>query len=156
MPYCLAIEKNTRYLLPLYPFIALLFGSYIYSLGARVINLSMSSLILALVIKYCLLFFPESYSYHRGDFKEAASSILNETKDAPLFGLELTAKALTLMAHINTAQLPNAPLKRADICFALELLPKGYVISSKHLPNTEIVKQYQLGNNIFYLLYWER
>jgi hypothetical protein len=156
IPYWLAIEKNTRYLLPLYPFIALLFGSYIYSLGTRIINLSIGFLILGLTIKYSLLFFPESYSCHRGDFKSAATSILNETKDAPLFGLELTAKALTLMAHINTAQLPNAPLKRADICAAVELLPKGYVISSKHLPNTQIVKQYQFGNDIFYLLSWER
>jgi 4-amino-4-deoxy-L-arabinose transferase-like glycosyltransferase len=152
IPYWLAPETHTRYLMPLYPFLAIIMAGLLMSLDLNLnkIKVVIYWMVAAILLKYGMAiwglpFYEERY---RGDYHAVAQDILSRTQSAALFTNNLTAIGLSVTAHINVLKWPEATLIKPPLDWQ-----RGFLIAdSADIPDTRISKEYILGRHRLYLL----
>lgn len=155
IPYWIAPFARVRYLLPLYPFIAILLAYGVYHLDSKKMKIVIYALWGCLIIKYVMGFWGYSFfeKQHRGSYQAAAVDILNIAGEFPLYSNNVAATGLSVTAHLDILRLPAAPLKRPP---DPNNWKDGFVLNySQTLPNvndTEIAKVYSFGGSKLYLL----
>lgn len=150
MPYWLAPETHVRYIMPLYPFFALVLGYVIWQLGKNAIRTTFLWLFVCIVLRYVagIWGFPYYEAHYRGNYEAVARDILSITQDKPLYANDHTAAGESVAAHIEAIEFPNKTLKYPDATFK-----KGFLIShTPDFPNTRVYKTYTLGSHRVYLL----
>jgi hypothetical protein len=150
MPYWLAPETHVRYIMPLYPLIAFVLGYMIWQLGKNAIRITFLMLVVCIVLRYVagIWGFPYYEAHYRGNYEAVARDILSITQDRPLYANDVTAAGISVAAHIEGIQFPNATLKFPDAHFK-----EGFLIShTSNFLNARIQKTYLLGNQKIYLL----
>ncbi len=150
LPYWLAPESHIRYIMPLYPFLALMFTSLLWKLGEAKIKIVFVWLAVAIALRYVIGFwgFPYYEKHYRGDYQAVAKDILTITHNQPLYADDYSATGLSVVANLDVITMPKSILKKPDPNWK-----EGFLISNtKDVDNTKISKEYHLGNHPLYLL----
>lgn len=115
IPYWLAPHTSIRYLLPLYPFIALLLATVLWRLPNRQLKSIIIWLALAILVKYVELAIIYYYQvYYRGNYTLAAKQVIMQTKRFPLYSTDFVATGLSVTAEIDRLIYPSPPLRDAQ------------------------------------------
>lgn len=143
IPYWFAPHTSIRYILPLYPFIALVLAIGLWHLPKRQLKTILCCLALVILAKYVVLALIYYYQlYYRGDYTVAAKQVILETRRFPVYSNDSVATGLSVTAEIDRLIYPSPPLLSAQ--FAKE---KNYfVISDKIDPELgRLYKPIKLG-----------
>ncbi len=124
IPYWLAPHTSIRYLLPLYPFIALSLAIALWHLPNRQLKPIIIWLALTILVKYVGLAVMYYYQvYYRGNYTLAAKQVIMKTKGFPVYSNDFVATGLSVVAEIDRLIYPSPPLR--DPQFAKE---KNYFV----------------------------
>lgn len=151
LPYWLAPQSHSRYLVPIFPLAALVFARVIWSAGsaARLVTLRWFAGLLALKLVLALALFPYYQKIYRGDnFATVAQDIFDRTGEFPLYTTNVTASGLSVAANLDILRLPKPP-----VAWPPPEWDRGFVISDKAAPGMDkVFTQYRLGGKDLYLL----
>lgn len=151
LPYWLAPQSHSRYLMPLYPFFALVIARVIWLAGAHATRITRRWLVglVALKLVMVLIAFPYYQKHYRGEnFAAAARDIHARTAGHPLYASNVSASGLSVAAHIDVLRLPQAP-----VVFPPQMWNSGFVMAYEPDPKLgQAVQRYHLGGNKLYLL----
>jgi 4-amino-4-deoxy-L-arabinose transferase-like glycosyltransferase len=151
LPYWLAPQSHTRYLMPIYPFAALICARLIWI--ARPASVAVTTrwfwALLAVKIVLVAALFPYYQKVYRGEnYRQAARDILQRSAGHPLYTTNDSASGLSVAANIATLRLPAAPLTFPPAQWA-----SGFVMSYAPDPRIgRVVDKFRLGGNDLYLL----
>jgi 4-amino-4-deoxy-L-arabinose transferase-like glycosyltransferase len=148
--YWLAPASNIRYILPLYPFIAMLLAYQIWHHKPQWRNLAVGCLLFVICLKYvyALVWLPYEHTQWRGDARVVAAAIQQRTQDAPLYTNDSTSSGLRVTVELNKIRYPAAPLTVPHQDFY------GYVILDNNDPRFgTLVQTYNLRSNKLYLFF---
>ena len=145
-PYWIGAKHATRYILPLYPFVAL-WGSYIiWRVGIGAMRVTIIWFIAAIVIKYLSVFFwwPYYQTDYRGSYVQTAQDIVLKIGNYPLYTYDPGATEHSVFDNVNVLRYPLSPTKRVGLRPAKE---NNYFIlgTDKDLDLGAIAKEYTLG-----------
>lgn len=151
VPYWLAPQSHSRYLVPIFPLAALVFARVIWTAGsaARLVTLRWFVALLAVKLVLALAAFPYYQKVYRGEnFATVARDILERTRGHPLYTTNVTASGLSVAANLDLLRLPGNP-----VAWPPQKWETGFVISDKPAPSLgREVAQYRLGGRDLYLL----
>jgi 4-amino-4-deoxy-L-arabinose transferase-like glycosyltransferase len=112
IPYWLAPHTNIRYILPLYPFIALLLAIRLWHLPKRQFKIILLWLTLAILLKYIEIVVMHYYQlYYRGNYTQIAKQLILQTKNFPVYSNNSVATGLAVTAEIDRLVYPSPPLR---------------------------------------------
>lgn len=115
LPYWLSPQSSIRYLLPIYPFIALVSARIIWRAGeaAKTLALRWFAGIIAFKFVFGLLLVPYYQSHFRGgNYVRTAQEIMRLTAGYPLYADDSRSVGLNIIGQIDVDRWPQAPLVR--------------------------------------------
>ena len=139
----MAPHTSIRYILPLYPFIALLLAIGLWYLPIRQIKTVIFWLAFAILVKYVALALIYYYQlYYRGDYTVAAKQVILLTERFPVYSNDAVATGLSITAEIDRLIYPSPPLRDAQ--FAKE---KNYFVINDKIDSKlgKLYKHLKLG-----------
>lgn len=114
IPYWLAPHTSIRYILPLYPFIALLLAIGLWHLPKRQLKTIICWLALAILVKCVALGLMYYYQQnYRGDYTIAAKQVILQKKRFPVYSNDFSATGLSVTAETDRLIYPSPPLRDA-------------------------------------------
>jgi 4-amino-4-deoxy-L-arabinose transferase-like glycosyltransferase len=143
IPYWLTPHTSIRYLLPLYPFIALLLAIILWHLPNRQLKSIIIWLALTILVKYVELAVMYYYQlYYRGDYALAAKEAIMQTKKFPLYSSDFVATGLSVTAEIDRLIYPSPPLRDAQFAHG-----KNYFVINDKIDSNQgkLYKRISLG-----------
>jgi len=151
LPYWLSPQSGIRYLLPLYPLIALVCARLVWNAGeaGRRLALRWFSGIIAFKFLFALVLFPYYQSHYRGEnYAQAAQAIVERTRGFPLYVTDVRSVGLSITGYIDAARFPQAPLTFPPAGF-----DSGFVLSMAADPALgEVAESYRLAGDRIFLL----
>jgi hypothetical protein len=128
-PYWLAAQTHIRYIMPIYPWFAIIIGYIIWQ--TNLIKHTIVLLIIGIMLKYivALFYFPSIYTNKYGNTATIAADILQRTNQQPLFINSFSAPGLRVGGAINQAIWPQQPLQQNPD----HNLPSYFMIQEDHL-----------------------
>jgi hypothetical protein len=152
LPYWLSPHGNIRYLMPLYPVIALVLAFVLWGAWQRSAGLILRWLAAAVVVKFiaAVIIFPYYQSHHRGEnYAAAARAIIERTAGHALYTTDVSASGLSVAGYIDAWRYPLvAPLRWPPAQWE-----SGFVLSYTPDPKLgELAHRYPLGGNDLYLM----
>jgi len=148
LPYWLSPQTRIRYILPLYPFIAIVCAVLLHESGRESIKQFLWGALACVILKYVLAwgFWPYLEREARLDYESIANDIIEETQGFSLYSDDDSAIGLSVSAHIDV--LRDEPLRRP-----MENGQDGFVISRRENSHWgEVFRVYQKGEQKIYLL----
>ena len=151
LPYWLAPQSHTRYLVPLYPLAGLVCAHLIWRARPASIAVTWRWFYGLLAFKLALFFvlFPYYQRVYRGEnYALAARAIFERTAGQPLYAYNFSASGLNVKAYLDLMRLGQPPLE-----FPPAEWEHGFVIAYE--PDEKlgrIAARYRLGGNELYLL----
>jgi 4-amino-4-deoxy-L-arabinose transferase-like glycosyltransferase len=151
LPYWLAPQMRIRYILPLYPFIAILFAYGVWRFEKACLSWVTVGLLCTVILRFVLgfLWFPYYEQRYRGDNQAVAADIVQRAAKKPIYTNYGGSIGVIVAAHVNALRLTTGD---APVLFPEDTLPAGLLFSD--IPNYqagELVKTYQLGRTSLYL-----
>ena len=151
LPYWISPKGGMRYLLPVYPLLALIAAHIIWQSGENARTIAHRWMIGAIVVNFflALIVFPLYQGHYRGkNYDETAADILALSGNYPLYSSNASASGLSVTAYLDQRRYP-AP--------AIQLPPEqwqtGYVLTLGPDEKQGVVfRKYQLGGDELYLL----
>ncbi len=151
LPYWLSPQSSIRYLLPVYPMIALVCARVIWRAGdgGRKLALRWFAGIIAFKFAFALVLFPYYQTHYRGEnYTEAGRNIMQLTADYPLYVTDVGSPGLCVTGYIDSQRLPLPP-----IVFPPAQWDSGFVISRANDPSLgKLVREYKLASDNLFLL----
>lgn len=151
LPYWIAPQSAIRYLMPLYPFVALAAAWIVWNAGEAAVRVTVRWLAAAVILKLAVVLgaFPYYQSHYRGENHWlAARDIHGRTAGHPLYTRDDSATGLSVSAHLDVMRLP-----RAALTFPPAAWNDAFLISPAPDPKQgSVVRHYRLGRNDLYLL----
>lgn len=151
LPYWISPRGGMRYLMPIYPLLALVASRIIWQSGETALALARKWIVAVLIFKFVavLILFPYYQSHYRGqNYDETAADILALVKGQSLYTANSSAAGLSVTAYINKRRLPAPVLQwpPAD-------LPSGFIVGlTADEALGKVYKKYRLGGDDMYLL----
>jgi 4-amino-4-deoxy-L-arabinose transferase-like glycosyltransferase len=150
-PYWLSPQGGIRYLLPIYPLIALVSARLIWRAGesGRILALRLFAGIIAFKFVFALALFPYYQAHYRGEnYARTAQAVIERTRGFPLYVYDVRSVGLSITGYIDATRFPQAPLTLPPAKF-----DSGFVLSMKVDPAWgEVVETYKLAGDETYLL----
>jgi 4-amino-4-deoxy-L-arabinose transferase-like glycosyltransferase len=151
LPYWLAPVSGIRYLLPIYPLIALASAIVLWRAGEAALKMSGRWLAGMLVVKLIAVtaVFPWYQSHYRGEnYALAARDIIARTAGHPLYINDVSASGMSVAGYIDATIHPAPPITRPPAQWA-----SGFVIEYAENPQIgRTYRHYPLAANNLYLL----
>lgn len=151
LPYWLSPQSGIRYLLPIYPFIALVSARIIWRAGesARILALRWFAGIIAFKFLFALALFPYYQSHYRGEnYAQAAQAVMERTRGFTLYVNDVRSVGLSIAGYIDAMRFPQAPLTYPPAHF-----DSGFVLSREADPSLgELAETYTLAGDQTFLL----
>lgn len=113
LPYWLAPQGGIRYLVPVYPLIALISARLIWRSGdaGQQLALRWFTGLIAFKFVFALALFPYYQSHYRGEnYVVTAHEIGNKTRGYPLYVSDYRSISLNIAGQIDLDRLPSAPI----------------------------------------------
>jgi 4-amino-4-deoxy-L-arabinose transferase-like glycosyltransferase len=145
IPYWLSPYGSTRYLLPTFPFFALVMAHCIVRSEKSLSNVMARLLVanIAIGLIGSLVAIPLYQRYVRGNYAELARMILMHVGEQPIYANDVTAVGLSLVANLNTLRPSRSPITSPPPNFS-----SGYVLVHNLDPNLgEINLTISVGRN---------
>jgi len=150
LPYWIAIKgEDPRYILPLYPFFAILLANLI--IAGKGLKISCYWLLVTLALKllagcWGFYYFQE---HNRSNYQQLAQTILKTVKNYPIYSNDVEFTGLSTVAELEILQGPNYP----TIGLPPAISQNAYLISVKPIqPGYQLFKHYPLKRTDLYLL----
>lgn len=150
LPYWLSPQSGIRYLLPIYPMVALVSARLIWRAGERARHLALRWFagVIALKFLFALLLFPYYQTHYRGEnYQLAAQHIMARTHNAPLYVTDVRSIGLSITGYIDMARFPQAPLTMPPQEFS-----SGYLLAMQADPALTLIDTYKIAADEIYLL----
>jgi len=151
LPYWLAPQSHSRYLVPLYPLAGLICAHLIWRgrPASIVVTQRWFYGLLAVKLALAIVLFPYYQRVYRGEnYAQAARAILDRTAGQPLYSVNVAASGLTVKAYIDLTRLGPPPLE-----FPPAQWDNGFVIAYAPDENLgRVAASYRLGSNELFLL----
>jgi len=151
LPYWLSPQSSIRYLLPIYPLIALVCARIIWRAGdpARRLALRWFAAAIAIKFAFALVLFPWYQTHYRGEnYEQAAHTIMQRTQGFPLYVTDVRSVGIAITGYVDIARFPQAPLTFPPAEFG-----SGFVLSMEaDAKMGEIAETYTLAADKIYLL----
>ncbi len=151
LPYWISPHGGMRYLMPLYPLLALVAARIIWQSGEAALTLARKWIVAVLILKFvvALVLFPYYQSHYRGqNYDEAAADILSLTQGQPLYTTNSSAAGLSVTAYLNKRRLPVPVLQWPPAQWS-----SGFVVALTADESLgKVYKKYRLGGDDLYLL----
>jgi len=150
LPYWLFPESRARYILPIYPLLALCMSYVVLHSGRYVIDLSVKALIGGVGVAFVLACVgnPLYQHYFRPSYANVAESIAARVGSAPIFATDHTAVGLSIVAELNERRRSRPPITIPPAAFT-----SGFVLADKPDPSIgEIAAILDLRRKCRYLL----
>ncbi|MDA8175225.1 MAG: hypothetical protein M0018_11685 [Nitrospiraceae bacterium] len=149
LPYWLPPQSGMRYIMPLFPFAAMVMAFMVFYGDKQVRKWGTGVIVFAIAVKFALGIwgFPFFEKRFRGSHT-VAQEIVRTTGGRQLYIKDVASSGFTLAAHIDRLLYPGAPITLPPKNFT-----SGYVIS--YLPDKTIgsvYKKYRVGNDDVFLL----
>lgn len=149
MPYWLSPQSSIRYLLPIYPLIALLGARLIWRAdeAAKTLALRWFAGIIAFKFIFGLLLVPYYQSRFRGEnYVETAKQIMRRTAVYPLYAADNRSIGLNIIGQIDVDRWPQAPLEHPPAQW-----DNGFVLASDKTLGVVAGTYKAAGDEIFLL-----
>lgn len=114
LPYWISPRGLMRYLMPIFPLVALVATRIIWQSGEGALILARKWIIAALALKFvaALIIFPYYQSHYRGaNYADAALDVVSITAGYPLYSYTPNAHGLSVAAYINRLRYPQTGLR---------------------------------------------
>jgi hypothetical protein len=151
LPYWLSPQSSIRYLLPIYPVIALVCARLIWRTGeaGRKLALRWFAGIIAFKFVFALALFPYYQTHYRGEnYTVAAREIMQLTAGYPLYVTDVSSPGLCVTGLIDAQRFPQPP-----IVFPPTQWDSGFVISRTNDPSLgKLAREYKLASDFLFLL----
>lgn len=151
LPYWLSPQSGIRYLLPIYPLIALVSARIVWRAGesAKALALRWFAGIIAFKLVFALALFPYYQTHYRGEnYAQAAQAVMERTRGFPLYANDVRSIGLSIVGYIDAARYPQAPLTFPPAHF-----DSGFVLSMEADPSLgELAETYTLAGDQTFLL----
>ena len=151
LPYWFAPISGIRYLLPIYPLVALAAAIVLWRAGEAIVSVSRRWLVGMLVLKIVsmAMVFPYYQQHYRGEnYALAARDIMAVTAGQPLYTNDVSASGMSVVAYIDASIHPAPALKRPPAHW-----DTGFVLEYEEDPRIgQTFKHYPLAANNLYLL----
>ena len=120
LPYWAAPASSPRYLLPIFPFVALAMAYAVLNAGRLMADLSAKALIGIAAVAYVevLAGFPAYEHYFRGSYGDAAQAIMARAGGLPIYSIDNTSVGLSIAADINARRAAAPPILHPPAGFA--------------------------------------
>jgi len=151
LPYWLAPQMRIRYILPLYPFIALLLAYGVWRFEKSCLSWVTAGLFGTLILRVVLgyFWFPYYEQRYRGDNQAVAADMFNWAGEKPVYTDYGGSIGVSVAAYVNTLRLAAG---RSPVVFIDPVFPKGWLLSiTPDYAEGNLVKTYQLGRTPLYL-----
>lgn len=150
LPYWLAPQSRVRYLLPLYPFLAIGFGYALWWSRARLLPVITGVWACSVILRFAMGFwgFPYYERHYRGDYQQVARDIVALANGKPIHTDYPSAIGISVVAYVNALRLPD----RAPVSGISHSHESGFLISyhANH-PGRKLIKTFVLGRTPIYL-----
>ncbi|HCJ51731.1 MAG TPA: hypothetical protein DHV67_07770 [Gallionella sp.] len=150
LPYWLSPQSSIRYLLPLYPFIALIAARLIWRAGTAAQSLALRWFTGLLVFKllFGVLLYPYYQSHFRGEnYVTAAHEIAAQTANFPLYSNDPRSITENIVSEIDRLNMPNrlvfAPPPHWD---------NGFLLAMEIETDSQVFSKLRVANDDLYLL----
>jgi 4-amino-4-deoxy-L-arabinose transferase-like glycosyltransferase len=112
MPYWLAPDGGTRYLMPLYPLFALVFAFIVLHSGRIIADVTVKALLLTIAVAYVAVLagFPLYEHFMRGSYADAARTILAQVGEQPIYAEDNSSVGVSIVANLNVLRAPKPPI----------------------------------------------
>jgi 4-amino-4-deoxy-L-arabinose transferase-like glycosyltransferase len=132
IPYWTMPQGGTRYLMPVYPLVALMMAAIVLHSGKYIVSLTAKALIGTVVVAYMssLIGFPLYEHYFRGSYTNAAKTIIARAGEQPIYVTDATSIGLSIAANINVLRATKSPIVKPPGDFS-----SGYVLAMEPDPN---------------------
>ncbi len=151
LPYWLSPESSIRYLLPIYPLIALVCARIIWRSGAsaRKLALRWFAGVIALKFLFALVLFPYYQTHYRGEnYQQTARTVIERTRGFPLYVTDVRSVGISIAGYIDLIRFPQAPLTFPPAAF-----DDGFVLSMEaDAKMGAVAETYTLAADKIYLL----
>ena len=151
LPYWFAPISGIRYLLPIYPLVALAAAVVLWRAGEAAMLVSRRWLVGMLVFKIVsmAIVFPYYQHHYRGEnYAQAARDVMAVTAGHPLYTNDVSASGMSVAAYIDAYSHPAPALKRPPAQWE-----SGFVLEYEEDPRIgQTFKRYPLAANNLYLL----
>jgi 4-amino-4-deoxy-L-arabinose transferase-like glycosyltransferase len=151
LPYWFAPISGIRYLLPIYPLVALAAAVLLWRSGEAAVRVSRRWLAGMLVVKVVgmAFLFPWYQHHYRGEnYALAARDIIALTAGHPLYTNDVSASGMSVAGYIDAYIYPAPALKRPPARW-----DSGFILEYEEDPRIgRTVKRYTLAANNLYLL----
>jgi 4-amino-4-deoxy-L-arabinose transferase-like glycosyltransferase len=151
LPYWLAPQSHSRYLVPLYPLAGLVCAHLIWRARPACIAVTLRWFygLLAVKLALAVVLFPYYQRVYRGEnYAQAARAIHERTAGQPLYSYNFSAGGLNVKAYLDLMRLGQPPLE-----FPPAQWDHGFVIA--YTPDEKLGRvsaEYHLGGRDLYLL----
>jgi 4-amino-4-deoxy-L-arabinose transferase-like glycosyltransferase len=150
LPYWLFPASRTRYILPIYPLLALCMSYVVLHSGRFVSDLSVKALMGTVGVAFicALVGYPLYQHYFRPNYDHAAEAIISRAGSGPIFATDHTAVGLGIVAELNRRRRSKPPVTIPPGQFTA-----GFVLAEKPDPSVGAVDTILiLGRKSRYLL----
>jgi 4-amino-4-deoxy-L-arabinose transferase-like glycosyltransferase len=151
LPYWFSPQGGMRYLLPIYPLLALVAARVVWQSGEAALVTACKWIIGVLVLKFivALVIFPYYQSHYRGkNYDDAAADIMMLTQGYPLYSDNSSAAGLSVTAYLDQRRFPATAIPWPPAQWQ-----SGYVLAlGPDATLGGVYKKYQLGGDELYLL----
>lgn len=146
-PYWVAVKHSARYILPLYPFMAIWCSYIVWRVDVHAVRIALVWFVFAIVIKYLSVIFwwPQYQANYRGDYAQVARDVVSRVHTYPLYTTGAGAMEHSVIDHVNIMRCPStSPVNDFDL-----LIPgnKDYFVFTaiKDFNSGKILRAYSLG-----------
>lgn len=150
LPYWLAPQSGIRYLMPIYPVVALASAGWIWRCGerAKLTALRWFSGLIALKFIMFLIVFPYYQQHYRGhNYQLAAQDVMQITQGKKLYVDDVRSVGLSITAYIDSARYPLTPLFMPPAIW-----DDGYLLTARSQSESDtLVQTYTLAGDQTYL-----
>jgi len=145
IPYWISPYGSTRYILPTFPFFALVMA-YVIFLSGKFLSDMMTKLLVANIaigLVGSLVAIPLYQRYVRGNYAELARMIQAHVGEEAIYANDVTAVGLSLVANLNTIRPSRPPITSPPPNFS-----SGYVLAREVDPNFgDVSLTFSVGRN---------
>ncbi|MGP0566675.1 MULTISPECIES: ArnT family glycosyltransferase [unclassified Nitrospina] len=151
LPYLFALSTNIRYILPLYPWCALLFALWVSKpegLPLRKWMVPLFSVMVAMKLVFTTgAFLWYKTKGHLDAYPNAARQVMATTGSHPLYVVDSSSLGLSVTAHIDSLGFPKPPLTKPGPGWT-----DAFVLAREYqFPDDRVVTTYPLPGGTLYL-----
>lgn len=150
LPYWLAPGGGPRYLMPLYPFLAIILSHIVRHSAPLIVERTVQALAATIAVAAIvhLVGFPLYARYAKGNYRDMARQIHARIGDEAIYSVDHSSIGVSLAANLNTLRAPRPPITAPP-----DRWESGFVLSTRPVDDLgQVAQTLVVGKRVRYLL----